>query len=128
MNNPRISAKERNLIKGAIRRVFSRSELRRQAVERSIVPGLKSEQRPRVTKWSQCPRCDDYTPTYLMEVDHHEPIVPVDSQLDAMSWDEVVDRIWCVLSNLIAICKPCHKIKTKQETAERTRNKKRNKK
>lgn len=123
MLNPRITSKERNLIKGAIRRVFSRSELRKQALDASRIEYFDPE-RKRVTKWSRCPICVQPTPTYLMEVDHQEPIVPLDSSLDRMSWDEVVNRIWCELQNLKAICKDCHKAKTKEESKKRRQNKK----
>lgn len=117
-NNSRISAKERGLIKGALRRVFSRSELRRAAVDASRIEH-EDAGRPRVKKWSRCPVCSQPTPTYLMEVDHVVPIIPVDSSLEQMTADELIDRIWCDASNLLAICKPCHKIKTKTESANR---------
>ena len=118
MKNPS-NPKERNLLKGAIRRVFSRSELRRKALSESTVGGYKDVTRPRVTKWSVCPRCGQMTPTYQMQVDHIEPVIKVNETLDDLTWDQLVDRIWCKISNLVAICKPCHKVKTKQENAER---------
>ena len=123
MNNP-TNPKERNLIKGAIRRVFSRSELRKQAIDASRVEGYTDPNRPRVTKWSKCPECKQMTPTYLMEVDHVKPVVELDSTLEEMTWDELVNKIWCDITNLVAICKPCHKIKSKAEAKERRRLKK----
>lgn len=118
MNNPRISPKERNLLKGAMRRVFSRSDLRKMAIELSRIqytdPG-----RPRVTKWSRCPDCLQPTPTYKIEVDHIIPIVPLDRALSDMTWDEVVNNIWCELTNLVAKCRECHYIKTKAESKQR---------
>lgn len=118
LKNPRISAKERGLIKGALRRVFSRSDLRRSAIDASRIEH-EDPARPRVKKWSRCPVCNNPTPTYLMEVDHVIPIIPVDSSLEAMSADDLINRIWCDASNLLAICEPCHKIKTKAESANR---------
>ena len=126
MNNKRMSVKERNLLKGAIRRVFSRSDLRRSAVEVSRVEH-KDENRPRVTKWSKCPVCKEFTPTYKMEVDHIEPIIPLNSSLEDMSWDEVVNRTWCDNKGLVALCKLCHIIKTKAENKIRREHKKKNK-
>jgi hypothetical protein len=55
-------------------------------------------------------------PTYLMEVDHEDPVIPPDKTLEDMSWDEIIDRIWCDERNLRAICKECHRAKTKKET------------
>lgn len=119
--------KERNLLKGAIRRVFSRSMLRKEALDASRVfdvPKEIQELRPRVTKWSKCTDCKECTPTYLMEVDHISPIIKLDEQLEDLTWDKFIDRVWCALDNLVAKCKPCHKIKTKSENKERRRLKK----
>lgn len=113
-----ITKKERGLIKGGIRRVFSRSELRRVVIDASR-RNYTDGNRPRVKKWSDCPVCERFVPTYLMEVDHITPIVPLDRSLEDMSWDEIVNRIWCDPGNLKAVCKDCHKIKTKAETKER---------
>lgn len=111
--------KERGLIKGALRRVFSRSELRRKAVEKALVKDYSDPQRPRVTKWGRCADCKTMTPIYKMQVDHKEPVVPVDKALEDMSWDQVVDRIWTDERNLQALCHDCHKKKSKEENKER---------
>jgi len=119
------NAKERGLIKGAIRRVFSRSELRRQALDASRVQHTDST-RPRVTKWSKCPNCNEFTPTYLMEVDHVIPLVGITEKLEDLTWDQVVERLWCDVTNLMALCKRCHKIKSQEENKlRRLNNKKR---
>lgn len=123
MKNPK-SPKERNLLKGAIRRIFSRSELRKQILDKSLVKDYLDPSRKRVTRWSKCPECEKLTPTYLMQVDHEVPIIRPTETLEALSWDEVVDRVWCDERNLRAICVDCHKVKTKVENAERRRLKK----
>lgn len=123
MKNSRITAKERGLLKGAIRRVFSRSDLRKQAVEENRV-NYSDPNRPRVKKWSVCHQCDKFIPTYLIEIDHRVPIIPVDKSLEDMSWDDLVDRIWCDSDNLNTLCKDCHKVKTKAENKERRAYKK----
>lgn len=117
-----MTAKERNLLKGAIRRVFSRSELRIKVLNTANIEHFDAT-RPRVKNWSLCPSCDKKTPRYLMQVDHHVPIVPLTSTLEAMDWDTVVDRTWCEENNLKPICKECHNVKSTQERKERTRNK-----
>lgn len=117
MNN-RISAKERGLLKGAIRRVFSRSELRRRALSTVGVEHFDGN-RPRVKKWSWCTNCGEVIPTYLLQVDHIDPIIPINSTLESMSWDIVVDRTWCEENNLAPTCKSCHTQKTKAENKER---------
>jgi 5-methylcytosine-specific restriction endonuclease McrA len=118
MNNPRMTAKERNLLKGAIRRVFSRSDLRRKVVEATRID-YHDPNRPRVKKWSACQCCGFYTPTYQIEVDHKDPLVPINKTLEQMSWDTVVDRTWCEENNLWGICELCHTNKTKLERKAR---------
>ena len=119
-NNP----KERNLIKGAIRRVFSRSELRRKAIEQALVKDYADPKRPRVTKWGRCSECKEMTPLYKMQVDHKEPVIPLGSSLEEMSWDQVVDNVWCDERNLQPLCETCHKAKSKGEMVERRKLKK----
>lgn len=127
MKNPRITKKEQNLLKGAIRRVFSRSELRKALIDKSLIKHTDPS-RPRVTRWSMCRSCLQPTPTYLMQVDHIEPIIPINNSLDDFTWDDIVNRIWCDESNLTPICKACHTIKTKAENKARRMYKKEKKK
>lgn len=124
MNNPRITIKERNLLKGAIRRVFSRSDLRRAAIEEAIIEGYFDKTRLRVKKWGKCAGCSYPTPKSYLVVDHIEPIIPLDKSLEEMSWDEVINRIWCNGSNLQALCESCHDVKTKEENRKRRIRKK----
>ena len=118
-NNP----KERNLIKGAIRRVFSRSELRRRALDAAQIKDYHDPSRKRVTRWGKCSMCQALTPLYLLEIDHTDPIIPTDSSLEEMSWDQVIDRVWCDERNLRAMCKSCHAQKSTLENKERRKNK-----
>jgi hypothetical protein len=127
VKNERISAKERGLIKGAIRRVFSRSDLRRSILEAGKVDYFDPN-RPRVKKWTRCSACGKLTPTYLAEVDHTDPIIPVDRSLESMTWDEIIDRVFCSPNNLAILDKICHKLKTASENAERRKIKKESKK
>jgi 5-methylcytosine-specific restriction endonuclease McrA len=122
--NPRISKREYGLIKGALRRAFSRSEIRAEALKASVIPGFSDPKRPRVSKWSRCPSCDKLMPTYLMEVDHIEPVIPITIAFEDMTLDNVVERLWCDPKNLVAICEECHKQKSKKEAAERAAERK----
>jgi 5-methylcytosine-specific restriction endonuclease McrA len=122
--NSRISAKERNLIKGAIRRVFSRSEMRRKVLDKSVLLCYSDPRRPKVKTWCKCALCGQPEAKSYMEVDHISPIIPVDSTLESMSWDEVINRTWCDENNLQVVCPPCHKEKTRAESKQRTKNKK----
>lgn len=127
MKNPRITVKERNLLKGAIRRVFSRSDLRRKIVDLVLVEH-SDPTRKRVKNWCKCPACGEFIPKSYMQVDHIIPIIGIDESLEDLSWDTVIDRLWCEEHNLTAICKECHIIKTKAENKERRKLKKEGKK
>jgi 5-methylcytosine-specific restriction endonuclease McrA len=117
------NAKERNLLKGAVRRVFSRSELRKAALARNQIQHHDTE-RPRVTAWVFCDHCGLVFPKYLADVDHIEPIVPLGSSLEEMTWTELVDRVFCDTVNLQVLCESCHDVKTQAENKERRRLKK----
>lgn len=126
MKNSRISARERGLIKGAVRRVFSRSDLRKEAVESAKIE--HSDPKRRTKKWIRCKECQQPTPLWLAEADHVLPIVPVDSSLEEMSWDTLVNNLWCDIKLLDILCKPCHTVRTQAQNAERRRIKKEKKK
>lgn len=123
MKNPRITKKDKELIKGALRRVFSRSELRREALKRNETP-YKDKRRPRVTKWGWCESCGIIEALYLLEVDHHDPVIPIKSSLEMISLEKLADNIWCSIDNLKVLCKACHRVKSGLERKERAKYKK----
>lgn len=59
-----------------------------------------------------------------VQVDHVLPVIAVTETLEDLSWDDLVNRIWCPESNLKVVCKPCHQIKTKLENKARREFKK----
>ncbi len=117
--NQKLTPKERGLIKGALRRVFARSDLRRQAIDSAALPGHADLSRPRVKSWVRCNECKKPEAKSYCVVDHLTPLVPLDRALDEMTWDELLDRLWCDISNLQVLCETCHKLKTKVETRAR---------
>lgn len=123
MTNSRMTPKERGLLKGAVRRVFSRSDLRRKIIQ-TVIINHSDPNRPRVKKWGRCTLCKLPTALYQMQVDHKDPIIPIDKTLEDMMWDEVINRAWCEENNLVPVCKPCHQLKTKEENKQRRKNKK----
>lgn len=121
MNNPRITSKERNLIKGSIRRAFSRSELRKQILNRTIVKDYTDISRPRVKTWCRCELCGALTPKSYIEIDHIQPVIELGKQfLVDVSSDEFINNLWSESSNLQGICETCHDKKTSIERKIRT--------
>lgn len=114
MKNPRITKKEQGLLKGALRRVFSRSELRNTVVNASLIEH-SDPKRPRVKKWCRCALCKLPEARSYVAVDHIAPVIPLHRSFEEMSLDEVVDRLWCLLDNLQVLCETCHDDKTAEE-------------
>ncbi len=119
MKNPRLTTKERGLIKGAIRRVFGRSDLRRQIIQNNIIPNRHDAKRKQVKFWVKCQDCGEFEAKSNVQVDHVEPVVPINSSFENMTLDDLVNRMWCHESKLQLLCKPCHTVKTKSENKER---------
>lgn len=113
-----ITKKERNLLKAAFRRVFSKSELRNKVLKKASITHYDAT-RPRVKNWSKCQACRRPTPTYLMVVDHIDPVIPLSLSFEYLSLDDLCTRIWCKEENLQAICKGCHADKTSLENKMR---------
>lgn len=120
-----MTPKERNLLKGAIRRVFSRSDIRRYIINKTLLPNHTDTTRPRVKNWCKCELCHLPTPKSYMQVDHIQPVIPIGVNLENITWDELVDRIWCDTKNLQGLCEACHDIKTERERKERKDERKR---
>lgn len=123
--NPRVTNKERNLLKGSIRRVFSRSELRNQVVDQAVIQHSDSD-RKRVKTWVMCKECLKPEAKSNVAVDHVLPIVPLDSDFNHMSFDQLIDNLWCDIKNLQVLCDTCHDSKTKYENKLRRAFKKGN--
>jgi 5-methylcytosine-specific restriction endonuclease McrA len=118
-----MTPKEKNLLKGAFRRVFARSELRAKALNKTRIEHSDIN-RPRVTKWSYCESCGIVFPTYQATVDHIEPVVPLDSSFEQMDLNSLGVAMWCDESNLQVLDDSCHKIKSKLENKQRREHKK----
>lgn len=103
-------------IHNAIRKEFSRSELAALARNNYISSKVGS----RGGKRFFCNICKkDEFPQNSIEVDHIDPVVPIGTHELEIPIDVYLDRTFCPLSNLQVLCKICHKVKSKQENAER---------
>lgn len=67
----------------------------------------------RVAKHYLCNACKQEFTSKDVEVDHISPVV--DPATGFVDWDTFIGRLYCPKENLQVICKPCHKIKTKEE-------------
>lgn len=60
-----------------------------------------------------CNVCNGEFPSSEIQVDHLVPVV--DPLTGFVDWNTYINRMFCDVSNLQAVCKACHKIKTKAE-------------
>jgi len=73
----------------------------------------------RMAQHYQCELCANEFTQKDMEVDHIKPVV--DPKKGFTTWDDFIDRLFCESNNLQAVCKPCHKEKTKKEKIKRVK-------
>lgn len=66
----------------------------------------------RQAKHYECAHCKQLFPQKEIEINHIVPVVPV-TGFD--SWDKVIERMFCEIEGLEALCKPCHKLVTQEE-------------
>lgn len=114
-----MSAKDRNTLKGMLRKAFSRSALRKAVIAGSKVrrplPRFKNG-RENSTVRVRCAECTFLYPEYMIEVDHIEEVGTFYGD-----WGYYIKRIWCDIENLQCLCKWCHEIKTRQYNQEQER-------
>jgi len=105
-----------NAILQCLKRCFSRSATHRTVLVRSIHPTIVG---PRGGKQYVCAQCLKTFGQGGIQVDHIEPVIPVNKRAREMSWDLIINRLFCVVGNLQVLCKKCHKIKSEVEREQR---------
>lgn len=99
-----------------LRRLHSRSPTVREVLNESVHPLIKG---PRGGKRYICKSCGQAYGAKDVQVDHIDPVVPLNVHVKDMFYQEIIDRMFCEKENLQVLCKPCHKIKTNKERKER---------
>ena len=77
---------------------------------------------PRGGKMYRCAACGIAFPAAQVQVDHIDPIIPIGTAAKDMSWDTIIDRIFCSADNLQVLCKSDHKQKSAAEMRERRKH------
>ncbi len=114
-----------NSIKGALRRLFSRSPIVFEVREKAVHPTKKGV---RGGKQYICSVCKNTFPGKEIQVHHKIPVIPLNKTIHDISYDTLVKRLFCKKSNLVAVCKECHSELTKKEKEERKKWKEKQKK
>lgn len=92
----------------ALRKVWKHSPMRAEAIA-----AARDARNP---KHLVCAKCGVSMHEKLAAIDH---VVPVVGPEGFRGWDEFFSRLMCPASNLQALCEACHKVKTKEESANR---------
>lgn len=74
--------------------------------------------------WYECAKCTKTFGRKDVQVDHIEPLV--DPAVGFTTWDNFIARLFIGVEGLQVLCKPCHKVKTQAENAERRKYRKLN--
>lgn len=95
-----------------------RSGSRRWPPKYETLNAAKTEKREniksgRIAQHFRCNVCKLEFTNKDMEVDHIRPII--DPKVGFVDWNTFVENLFCTSDNLQAICKTCHKKKTKEE-------------
>lgn len=120
-------ARFRSMIVSALRR--SRWPVKYDVLKLAYVEDKINPRTGRKCKMYQCNACGNLFQQKEMAIDHKEPAVPIDGfggeKFLGYNWTELVQRLFCEIDGLQALCRECHKTKTKEERSERDRHKRR---
>jgi 5-methylcytosine-specific restriction endonuclease McrA len=116
-------------LRGAWRRVFSRSPICKEVLEagKRYVPKFNQDG-ARAKKDSveyHCQVCNTWVKASIggkknIQVDHIKPVIAVDNVTgEVQDWNLYKKDLFCVKENLQRICKSCHDSKTYKERMER---------
>jgi len=108
--------KDHYRVLSAIKRTFSRSRTALAARQAAKYPRKKG---PRGGAQFKCSDCNKPFGQKGIQVDHIEPVVPIGKTSREMTWDELVDRLYCDIENLQVLCTKCHKKKSAEERSLR---------
>ena len=103
-------------IKASLRNVARFAPQINECLNNSIHPYATG---PRGGKMFQCAKCKGPFPRKEVQVDHTDPVVPIELRTKHMDWNDIIERMFCPVENLKVLCKPCHLIKSNEERKQR---------
>lgn len=122
MSQKKPSWNQNAVIRGAIRRVFSRSPVKidvlmkvRREVPRILKDGSRGK---KDCVQYQCNVCKNWIGSTKVEVDHVAPVIELNEK-GFVDWNLFVERLFCGPENLQVICDFCHDKKTHEEQLKR---------
>ena len=113
-------ARFNSFVKSALRSASQRWPPKQSCLSEACTGTKVNIKTGRMAKHYKCNQCDGEFPAKDVEVNHIIPVVPIEG-FD--NWDNVIKRLFCEKSGLEVVCKPCHKLITKEENATRKTSK-----
>lgn len=109
-----LSKQQHSFIIHTLRKASLRSPERTLTLTKACVGRKVNKSTGRMANHYLCNHCKEEFPLSNVQVDHISPIVPV-TGFD--TWDGLLDRL--LNGEQQVLCKECHKVKTKEESAIR---------
>lgn len=110
-------ARFRSFVTSALRAASRRWPPKFKALKEAFVGRKTNKKTGKLAMHYKCATCKKHFVAADVQVDHVLPVV--DPKVGFIGWDSFIDRIFCEIENLQVLCKPCHKVKTEEEKAER---------
>jgi len=70
----------------------------------------------------KCANCELPHPRKNVQIDHIEPVVPLEVTLTTQSWDSYIERMFCTRDKYQILCEQCHDLKSSMEVQTRKAN------
>ena len=112
-------ARFHSFIKSALRSASIRWPVKYGVLKEAAVGKQINQASGRMAEHYKCNACNNIFPRKEVEVNHKEPVVPLTG---FVSWDDLIDRMFCEKEGLEVLCKPCHKNQTQKENTIRKQN------
>jgi hypothetical protein len=106
-------ARFRSFIKSLLRAGTMRWGPKYDAIKLAFVRRAVNPRTGKLCKLHRCAMCKELFPQNAIKIDHIQPVV--DPKVGFVSWDEYIERMFCEVENLQALCDPCHDNKTKSD-------------
>lgn len=81
--------------------------------------GTYKNGRPKFKNKYQCAECKGLFDQKETQMDHIIPVV--DPLIGFVDWNTYIIRLFAEVDNYQCLCKPCHKVKSERENADRSK-------
>jgi hypothetical protein len=102
-----------------LKRTFSRSPIVIEKLKSNRREGKRYKDDGSVSKVKkveyQCECCKNWVDSKNVQVDHIEPVVPINIPAKYLPFEVLQLRLFCSIGNLQCLCKDCHKTKSLEE-------------